>query len=106
MTTAPTGSTTRRLRIATLLAATLVPAIALAHPGSLAEHVGQPHGFADGFEHPFTGLDHLGAMLGVGIWSARHDAARVGRAAGLRRVPAGRRARERRTASSCPTSSR
>ena len=37
MTTAPTGSTTRRLRIATLLVATLMPAIALAQPGSLAE---------------------------------------------------------------------
>ena len=70
MTTASTGSTTHRLRIATLLVAALLPAIALAHPGSLAEHVGQPHGFADGFAHPFTGLDHLGAMLAVGAWSA------------------------------------
>ncbi len=69
-------TSTRRLIVTTagLAAATLLPAIALAHPGTLAEHVGQPHGFVDGFatgfEHPFTGLDHLGAMLAVGAWSA------------------------------------
>ena len=27
-------------------------------------------GFADGLQHPFTGLDHLAAMLAVGFWSA------------------------------------
>ena len=28
-------------------------------------------GFAAGFAHPFTGLDHLAAMIGVGLWAAR-----------------------------------
>lgn len=37
---------------------------ALAHPGhDLA-------GFAAGISHPFSGLDHLLAMLGVGLWAA------------------------------------
>ena len=65
-------TTARRLIASTagLCAAALLPAIAFAHPGSLAEHVGQAHGFVDGFVHPFTGLDHLGAMLAVGVWSA------------------------------------
>jgi urease accessory protein len=28
------------------------------------------HGFMAGFSHPFFGLDHLAAMLAVGVWSA------------------------------------
>lgn len=50
------------------LAALAAPALALAHPGSLADHAHA--GFAAGFAHPFTGLDHLAAMLAVGVWSA------------------------------------
>jgi urease accessory protein len=60
----------RSLRIAAAAAACALPLAALAHPGSLAEHAARPHGFVDGFVHPFTGLDHLGAMLAVGVWSA------------------------------------
>jgi urease accessory protein len=35
-------------------------------------HVGQPTGFsmAGGFAHPFAGLDHLAAMVAVGLWAA------------------------------------
>jgi urease accessory protein len=45
----------------------LAPAWALAHVGAdAAAH----HGFMSGFIHPFTGLDHLAAMLAVGLWSA------------------------------------
>lgn len=55
----------RRLRVAATLAACALPIAALAHPGSTAQHR-----FADGFAHPFTGLDHLAAMLAVGAWSA------------------------------------
>jgi urease accessory protein len=44
----------------------LVPALALAHPG----HAEAP-GFAVGFLHPLTGIDHLAAMLAVGVWSAQ-----------------------------------
>ena len=39
-----------------------------AHPQAGGAH---RHGFWDGFVHPFTGLDHLLAMLAVGIWSVR-----------------------------------
>lgn len=55
---------------ALLLAASALPGTAFAHPGTLADHLGQPVGFLAGLVHPFTGLDHLGAMLAVGVWSA------------------------------------
>ncbi len=58
------------LRLPAAIAACALPLAALAHPGAFAEHAAQPHGFAAGFVHPFTGLDHLGAMLAVGAWSA------------------------------------
>jgi urease accessory protein len=35
------------------------------------EHAG---GFAAGAAHPFTGLDHLLAMIAIGMWSAQGDA--------------------------------
>jgi urease accessory protein len=31
---------------------------------------GEHHGLLTGFTHPLTGLDHLAAMLAVGLWSA------------------------------------
>jgi urease accessory protein len=49
------------------LALWIAPALAFAHTGDGSLH---DHGFATGFAHPFTGLDHLGAMLAVGLWSA------------------------------------
>ena len=50
------------------------PALAAAHPGADA---GSPPGFAAGLAHPFTGIDHLLAMLAVGLWSGlRGGAAR------------------------------
>ena len=39
---------------------------AMAHPGH-----GEAVGFLAGLAHPFTGLDHLLAMLGVGIWGGQ-----------------------------------
>lgn len=37
-------------------------------------HTGHDHsaltGLAEGFMHPLTGLDHLAAMLAIGVWSA------------------------------------
>ncbi len=39
---------------------------ALAHPGH-----GETAGFFGGLIHPFTGLDHLAAMLMSGIWAAQ-----------------------------------
>lgn len=37
---------------------------ALAHPGH-----GEAAGFASGFIHPFSGLDHMAVMLVVGMWA-------------------------------------
>ncbi len=53
-----------------MLAVTLVcaPALALAHTGAGDAHAHA--GFMAGLVHPFTGLDHMAAMLAVGVWSA------------------------------------
>lgn len=48
-----------------LFALSVASTAALAHPGH-----GDEGGFLAGFNHPFTGLDHLLVMLGVGLWSA------------------------------------
>ncbi len=53
-----------------------LPATALAHPG-------HGHGgFGAGFVHPFLGLDHLLAMLGIGFWAARQGSMRHALAVG------------------------
>jgi len=46
------------------LAVSALPSVALAHTG--AEHA---FSFASGFKHPFTGLDHMLAMVAVGLWA-------------------------------------
>ena len=51
-----------RLAGATLIYTSQVSAHTLGVPGA---------GLADGLAHPFLGLDHLLAMLGVGIWGAQ-----------------------------------
>ena len=60
-----------KLLATTAAAATALPLSALAHMGSDA---GGHHHFLDSlghaFAHPFTGADHLAAMLAVGAWSA------------------------------------
>ena len=50
---------------ATVLAVALLtlPAVTLAHTGQ------GDHSFLDGFTHPLMGVDHLLAMLVVGVWS-------------------------------------
>lgn len=50
------------------LLALLLPGLALAHIGADA---GIHHGsaFIEGLTHPFTGLDHMAAMVAVGLWS-------------------------------------
>lgn len=42
----------------------LTPSVALAHPG-------HGFGFDSGVLHPFSGADHLLAMVGVGVWAAQ-----------------------------------
>jgi len=49
-----------------LAAATLLPSLAHAHVGA-----GDTHGFVHGFGHPLGGLDHLCAMIAVGLWAAQ-----------------------------------
>lgn len=44
----------------------LLPPLAHAHAG-----VGAISGFASGLAHPISGLDHLLAMLAIGIWAAQ-----------------------------------
>ncbi len=42
----------------------------LSLPFAVMAHTGDHgQGFTDGFAHPFLGLDHLAAMLMVGVWS-------------------------------------
>jgi urease accessory protein len=53
----------KKLLLAMLLS--LTPSIALAHTG-----VGVTHGFFSGFTHPLTGMDHVLAMVAVGLLAA------------------------------------
>lgn len=46
--------------------AALLPSLALAHPG----HEHSSHAFMSGLLHPIGGLDHLLAMVVVGLWAA------------------------------------
>ncbi len=48
-----------------LLLLLVLPATASAHTES-----GGVGGFLSGFKHPLTGLDHVVAMVGVGLWGA------------------------------------
>lgn len=52
----------------------LIPVALAALSFSAFAHVGEAQhdhgGFITGFLHPVTGLDHLAAMLAVGVWSA------------------------------------
>jgi urease accessory protein len=52
--------------LAAAVLAVAAPTIAFAHPG-----IGQAHDLAHGFAHPLTGLDHVIAMLAVGVFAAR-----------------------------------
>jgi urease accessory protein len=49
-----------------LTALFLIPTFAQAHPGH-----GADGGLAHGFTHPFGGLDHILAMIAVGLWAAQ-----------------------------------
>ena len=54
------------MRVALVTAALCIPATAWAHPGH-----GFGTGFVAGFVHPFTGVDHVLAMVAVGLLAAR-----------------------------------
>ena len=55
-----------------IIASAAVMGLALATPAFAHTGVGvHSHGFAAGFLHPLMGLDHMLAMLGVGVWAAQ-----------------------------------
>ena len=56
-------------RILGTLALLLTPTIAFAHPGH------GDNGLIAGISHPLGGLDHLLAMLAVGLWAAQQQGA-------------------------------
>lgn len=49
-----------------VLLAMLLPALAYAHVGA-----GEASGWMHGLYHPFSGLDHVCAMIAVGLWAAQ-----------------------------------
>src|ERR1700720_2545069 len=53
--------------------ALLILATALLAPTTVSAHnpAGVAVGFASGFMHPLTGIDHILAMVAVGIWGAQ-----------------------------------
>lgn len=56
----------RTTRTALVLALMLLPSAALAHPGGASAH-----GVLSGLAHPFGGLDHVLAMVGIGLFAAQ-----------------------------------
>ncbi|MEO6920649.1 MAG: HupE/UreJ family protein [Collimonas sp.] len=63
----PRFSATTCGRASALLIAACGITSAFAHPGHP-----DAFGFNDGFAHPFSGIDHLLAMLAVGLWAAQN----------------------------------
>jgi len=57
---------TRLPRLLMVAGVLLVPSLASAHPGH-----GPAAGFGPGLAHPLTGLDHICAMVAVGLWAAQ-----------------------------------
>src|SRR5258708_10318310 len=45
-------------------------ALLLSNPAAAHMGTGLPGGFVSGFRHPFSGIDHLLAMISVGLWGA------------------------------------
>lgn len=60
----------RALAMSAMLPALLAPAVVMAHGGDAVHSHGAWQAFAAGFAHPFTGFDHLVALLALGAWSA------------------------------------
>lgn len=56
----------KRVSNVTLSMILLFPGLASAHTGML-----QASGMLQGFIHPFSGIDHLLAMLAIGIWAVQ-----------------------------------
>lgn len=50
---------------------TLALACSLSGPASAHIVAGEAGGFLSGFKHPISGLDHILAMVSVGLWGAQ-----------------------------------
>lgn len=63
----------RRIDRSTLAATALLALLAAAVPTDVTAHIlkGESIGFFSGFEHPISGLDHVIAMVAVGLWGAQ-----------------------------------
>ena len=90
------------------LLALLVLALAMS-PARAHIQAGEAGGFVSGFRHPISGLDHILAMVSVGLWGAQLGAPAIWLLPvapdghGVRRVPRprGRSAARRRSRSRC-----
>lgn len=65
-------STKTRARLGVLAVTALAAGTALAHPGHPDAAMDASASMAAGFAHPFSGIDHLLAMLAVGVWAAQN----------------------------------
>ena len=56
-----------------LTSTALLAMLLLSWPGAASAHIlgDQAGGFISGFEHPISGLDHIVAMVSVGLWGAQ-----------------------------------
>lgn len=61
-------STSMRLPVAALA---LLPSLAYAHVGIGEADIAGHGGFMHGLTHPTSGLDHVCAMLAIGLWAAQ-----------------------------------
>ena len=62
-----------RYKMFTCLLLLLAPGLAMAHPGHVESSL------LSGLGHPLAGVDHLLAMLAVGLWAAQQSGAARGR---------------------------
>jgi len=62
-----------RIDSSSLAATALLALLAAAVPTDVTAHIlkGESIGFFSGFEHPISGLDHVIAMVAVGLWGAQ-----------------------------------
>ena len=63
----------KRIDSSSLAATALLALLAAALPTDAVAHIvkGESIGFFSGFEHPISGLDHVIAMVAVGLWGAQ-----------------------------------
>lgn len=63
----------KRIDRSSLAATALLALLAAAVPTDVTAHIlkGESIGFFSGFEHPISGLDHVIAMVAVGLWGAQ-----------------------------------